>query len=247
MNFYQNCYVKMFNIKLNDSWLINWNTTVIRQPRREPCSQTGHIQYLQMFLGSILSLGPGKSNGSIVDQYKARNMAKTDTTSGNKKLSWMVALLQPRVQFVGNMEENPTGHRCGCGHEVPLHQHRQQRAHMQQNDQSQSNPFGGGPNHSSILMHVHCKHVLGPSDKISVRDSYVYGARTPLSQHARRTNQCRQVTCPSGMFSGPNRAPTDLHHTIYDPQSPAGVCDPADIHGPLDTRNQVSPATLPCS
>jgi len=127
-----------------------------------------------MFLGSILSLGPGKSNGPMVDQYKARNMAKTDTTSRNNNLSGMVALLQPRVQFVGNMEENLTGHRCGCGHEVPLHQHRQQRAHMQQNDMSQSNPFGGGPNHSIILMHVHCKHVLGPSNKISVRDSYVW-------------------------------------------------------------------------
>jgi len=81
-----------------------------------------------------LTRPPGTSNGPLVDQNKARNVAKTDTISRNNNLSGMIALLWPRVQFAGNMEENLTGHRCGGGHEVPLHQNRQQRAHTQQND-----------------------------------------------------------------------------------------------------------------
>jgi len=40
------------------------------------------------------------------------------------------------------------------------------------------------------------------------------------------------------MFSGPNRAPTHLCHTTYDPQSPASVHGSADIHGLLNTLAQ---------
>jgi len=175
--------------------------------------QMGHVHHLQIFLRSMYhpdhlakEMGPWLTETKQGMWQRQIPLAEITICLGWLLFStpeYNIRALQRKIQQVTGVEV--------------VHQKWHTTEYIKQYDQNQSNPLGGGPHHASILTQAHCQHILRPSSKISIRDCYVHGARTPLGQHAGRTNQCRQVTSSSGTISDPNRTPKALHHTTHDP------------------------------
>jgi len=60
-------------------------------------------------------------------------------------------------------------------------------------------------------VHKRIANIYSGQAKKSVRDSYVFCARTSLGQHPGGMHQGSQATSSPGTFSSPNRAISDLH------------------------------------